>query len=254
MRFYGSLFLTSVKSSISARKRIVFETILLIVNNLMFLALWWIFFSQFEEIGGWHFHDMAILMAIGMGSYGLMQVCFGKARELALAITRGDLDALMTQPKSLLLHLIGSQSLTRGWGHLSTSLLLIVLGDMVTMQILPLVLLGIFCGCLVMASFTVAVQSLAFWMGPIDSLSRKYCDALLLFSFYPTKMFPSFLQVVLFTVIPAGIIGNLPLEMMHGFTWSKLFVLLTGTFSLVGLSFIVFYSGLKRYESGNQIC
>lgn len=218
----------------------------------MFLALWWIFFSQFEEIGGWHFHDMAILMAIGMGSYGLMQICFGKARELALVITRGDLDALMTQPKSLLLHLIGSHSLTRGWGHLSTSLLLIILGGMVS--ILPLVLLGIVCGCLVMASFTIIVQSLAFWLGPIDSLSRKYCDALLLFSFYPTKMFPGFLQVILFTVIPAGIVGNLPLEMVHGFTWSKLLVLLTATCSLIGISFIVFYQGLKRYESGNQIC
>lgn len=254
MRFYGSLFLTSLKSSITARKRILFETALLIVNNLMFLALWWIFFNQFEEIGGWHFRDMAILMAIAMGSYGLMQICFGKAREVALAITRGDLDALMTKPKSLLLHLIGSRSLTRGWGHLSTSLLLIVLGGMVSLQILPFVLLGILCGCLVMASFTVAVQSLAFWLGPIDSLSRKYCDALLLFSFYPTKMFPGFLQLVLFTVIPAGIVGNLPLEMVHTFTWGKLLTLLTATFCFTGLAFIVFYSGLKRYESGNQIC
>ena len=70
------------------------------------------------------------------------------------------------------------------------------------------IFLSMLCGCIVYTSFTIIVHSMAFWAGPIDSLSRKYCDALFLFALYPTNIYSGFLQVIMFTLIPAGVIGN----------------------------------------------
>ena len=56
----------------------------------------------------------------------------------------------------------------------------------------------------------------------------------------------------MFTAIPAGIISYLPVELLREFSWLQLFFLLAGSLSFFALAFSVFYSGLKRYESGNK--
>ena len=76
---------------------------------------------------------MMILMAVGTGGYGLMQICFGGVRNLSKIIISGDLDPFMTQPKNLLLHIAGSKSFSKGWGHLMTAVILIVFGGIATL-------------------------------------------------------------------------------------------------------------------------
>ena len=100
----------------------------MISNNLIFFALWWIFFRQFNDIAGWQLADMLLLTIIGSGGYGLSQICFGGLKNLSASIVNGDLDPFMTQPKNLLLHLAGSRSITKGWGNVITAVLLAALG------------------------------------------------------------------------------------------------------------------------------
>lgn len=231
----------------STRWAFLLEFALMVANNLIFFFLWWIFFRQFDEISGWKFDDMAILMAVGMGGYGLMQICFGGVKDLAKTIVSGDLDSLLTQPKNVLLHIAGSRSLTKGWGHLGTTAILILFTGMTSPKILILIFLSMLCGCIVYTSFTIIVHSMAFWAGPIDSLSRKYCDALFLFALYPTNIYSGFLQVIMFTLIPAGVIGYLPVELVRGFSWIKLGLMLGSAFVFLGVAVWVFHRGLKRY-------
>ncbi|MCE5315756.1 MAG: ABC transporter permease [Parachlamydia sp.] len=246
-RFFLHLLKTSIKASMSTRAAFLLEISLMIANNLIFFFIWWIFFRQFDDISGWRFSDMAILMAVGMGGYGLMQVCFGGVRELSNTIVNGDLDPFLTQPKNVMLHVAGSRSLTRGWGHLGTTAILVLFTGMTALSTLLLILMSIICGCIVYTSFSLMVHSLAFWAGPIDSLSRKYCDALFLFSLYPTNIYSGFLQVMMFTLIPAGIIGYLPVELLRSFSWMKLGALVGSALAFLGLAIAVFHKGLKRY-------
>ena len=66
--FYYHLLRTSMKASISLRWNFIFEMFLMMFNNLIFFSMWWVFFLQFNDIGGWQFQDMAALMAIGAGA------------------------------------------------------------------------------------------------------------------------------------------------------------------------------------------
>lgn len=252
MGFFFSLVRTSIKASISLRGAFLLESALMIGNNFIFLSIWWIFFREFKSVGGWYFDDMIALMAVVTGGYGLQRVFLGGVKELSFSIVSGNLDPYMTQPKNLLIHLLGSKSQSKGWGHMMTSIALYCLGDRTTFGTLPLFLLVILGGCLVFASFGVIVHSLPFWFGRIEMVSKKYVDSLILFLHYPVNIYSGFLKFVMFTFFPAGIIAYLPVELFRGWSWGYFVGFLGGVGVFCGLAFSVFYLGLRRYESGNQ--
>lgn len=252
LRFFIHLLFTSIKASTHIRRAFLLEMSLMVVNNFIFFSVWWIFFHQFQDIAGWQIKEMTVMMAIGTGAYGLMQICFGGVRQLSKTIVNGDLDSFMTQPKNLLIQLISSRSFAKGWGHLITTLTLIVLERLYDPSTLISIIIGIFCGCIVFTSMNIIVNSLTFWLGPIESLAQKYTDTLFLLTLYPTHIYSGFLNLMMFTLIPAGIISYLPVELMRDFSWLQLAILMGCSSVFLGTAFAVFYLGLKRYESGNQ--
>lgn len=250
--FFFYLIRMSIRASIQKRGVFLFECGLMITNNFIFFSIWWIFFRQFNDIAGWNFHDMLILTAIGTGAYGLMQVCFGGTRFLSQIIVNGDLDAFLTQPKDPLFHIAASKSLSKGWGNVLTSFLVILFGGLTSPYVLVLILLGVLSGCFVFTAMTIIAHSMAFWMGSIEGLSKKYCDTLFLFALYPTNIYSGVIQLVMFTLIPAGLIGYVPVELIRDFTWFKLCVMVGSSFLFFMVAIYIFNLGLKRYESGNK--
>lgn len=236
----------------SKRGAFFLESSLMIANNLIFFSIWWIFFLQFKEIAGWQLKELILLMAIGTGSYGLMQILFAGTKDLSKMIMGGDLDPFLTQPKNVLLHIMGSKSRAKGWGDLITAVLLLIFGGLLNLLTVFLAVISMISGCLVFTSINIIAHSLSFWLGSIESVSKKYCDALLLFSVYPPNIYSGFLKIVMFTLIPAGVITYIPVELIRDFTWDKLAALLFSAAFFFGLSFTVFYAGLKHYESGNR--
>src|SRR5262249_42477779 len=139
-----------------------------------------------------------------------------------------------------------------GWGQLMTCVILMLIGDFVTWFNFPLILLGMVCGCLVFASIGIIASSLPFWLGAVEDLSKKYFDSLFIFALYPSNIYSGFLQIVMFTLIPAGVISYLPVELVRNFSATNLLLLVGSALSFVGVAFFVFYRGLRRYESGNK--
>ncbi|HSX10560.1 MAG TPA: ABC-2 family transporter protein [Chlamydiales bacterium] len=250
--FFIHLLRTSIRASISVRGVFILESLLMIANNLIFFSMWWIFFLKFNDIGGWQINEMAASMAIICGAWGLSQICFGGIRNLGAIIVNGDLDPFMTQPKNLLLHIAGSKSLSKGWGQLMTTVILVVMGGFVSGPKLAIIVCTIVSGSLIFAGFGIMVYSLAFWMGSFESVSKKFLDSLFVFALYPTNIYSGLLQLVMFTLIPAGLIGYVPVELLRNFSWIRMGLLCGSSAGFLALSFLVFRLGLKRYESGNQ--
>jgi ABC-2 type transport system permease protein len=57
----------------------------------------------------------------------------------------------------------------------------------------------------------------------------------------------------MFTVVPAGFISHLPVELLRSFDVSRLLVVLGFASFSVLLAATVFRIGLRRYESGNLV-
>lgn len=224
----------------------------MIGNNLIFFAIWWIFFRAFKTVGQWRFDDMVALLAVAAGSYGLSKIFFGGTKEISRMIITGNLDPFMTQPKNLLLHLVGAKSYSKGWGQLMTSMILVILGGQTTLGSIPLLICFMINGALIFGSAAVIAHSMAFWFGSIETIAKKYCDSLFLFVHYPVNIYSGFLQIIMFTLFPSGIIGYLPVEVLRSFSWKYMGILVFSSALFVSLAFSLFHRGLKRYESGNH--
>ena len=252
MPFFFSLLRVSIRASMGLRGAFLIQSGLMIVNNLIFFLIWILFFREFKSVGGWTLDDMFMLMAVGTGAYGLCNICFGGVRTLSKTILQGDLDTFMTQPKNILLHVAASKSQVKGWGHLMTGFLILPFSAVFSIKVLCLAILGMICGCLVFTSVAVMAHSLVFWLGSIEVVCKKYCDSLFLFMLYPTNIYSGMLQVVMFTLIPAGVIGFMPVELARDFSILKLIGLLGSAAIFCLAAFWVFYAGLKRYQSGSR--
>lgn len=250
--FYLHLLKTSMKASLSKRGAFLIESSFIIANNLIYAGMWWIFFRQFQTIEGWEFKDMVTLFAISGGGYGLMQLCFGGIRDLSKMIVSGDLDPFMTQPKNILLHVAGCKSRTKGWGNLISSALLLWIGGVSSPFSFLLVIISILCSGIVFCAVSTIAHSIPFWLGSMGALGKKYVEALYLFAFYPTNIYSGLLQIVMFTLIPAGLISYLPVELIRKFSLPLFLILLISSTLTMAIAFFIFYRGLKRYESGNR--
>lgn len=61
------------------------------------------------------------------------------------------------------------------------------------------------------------------------------------------------MKAILFTVLPAGFIAYLPVELLRQFRWPLLGAVVGFAALIVFVSRAVFYAGLRRYESGNLL-
>ena len=96
-------------------------------------------------------------------------------------------------------------------------------------------------------------HSAAFWFGHADLIAARVTGALLNFSMYPVALFDGPTKLLLFTLFPAALIGAVPAQFVQAFTWRTLGQLSLGAGVFVALAVMVFYAGLRRYESGSAI-
>ncbi len=77
--------------------------------------------------------------------------------------------------------------------------------------------------------------------------------ALVSLSSYPTVIFHGIIKAVLFTLIPAGFLSYVPVQLLRAFSWPLLGGLVLFTVAITAAAIGVFQAGLRRYESGNLV-
>jgi len=105
----------------------------------------------------------------------------------------------------------------------------------------------------VFTAFFILIQSLAFWFGMVSNFVGLAFNAIITFGIYPITIFDNYAKLILFTVIPAALVGAIPAELVKAFTWQSLAELLMGAIIFLLLAVTIFRIGLKRYESGSAI-
>ena len=195
---------------------------------------------------------MAALYGIVAGAHGLTMVFGGGLKNLSSMITKGDLDTFLTQPKNIILSTVSSHSLASGWGDFITCFILTgASGYLSGLGVINLIFLLV-CGSTIFLSMGIIFNSLAFFLGHIEGLARQLFEYLLSFSVYPQVIFTGFIKIILFTVLPAGFIGYVPVTLFKEFSWLNAGVLLGAVITYLSLAVFIFGRGLKHYTSGNQ--
>jgi len=252
LRFLVALVGTSLKASLALRGAFLVRATFMALNNVIFFAMWWIFFTKFESVRGWTLADMAAIFSLCAAAFGFAVSVGSGIPELSRRVAEGDLDSFLTQPKSVLAQCIASKGEAAGWGDFLSGAVFFVLCGYFTFAVVPLWLLATLCGALVFLATGVIFHSLAFWMGNTSPLSRQLWEFTITFSLYPRTVFGGALKVLLYTALPAGFISFLPVELIRHPNPKTLAMVVGGALLYATLAAVVFAAGLRRYESGNR--
>jgi ABC-2 type transport system permease protein len=240
----------AIRSSVSDRTNFALQALGMAVNNGFWLALWFLFFAGFKQVGGWRLGDVARLLGIVYVLFGVATVFLGGYRDMAGAILRGEIDALLTQPKPVLTRLLARDSIPSAWGDLVTGLIILAFSARLDAAGIALVLAAIAIGLTVWLSITISFASLAFWFAGARSLSRDLMDFTLMFATYPASIYSGWTKVVAFTIFPAGFVAMAPVELVRAPSLKAAAIAVGGAAAYAVLALTIFHLGLRRYRRG----
>ena len=253
LKFLLAVWKANLLSAMEYRFAFLTQVVGMILNDFMYFVIWMIFFDRFKDVRGWGIGDMYVTYGILASGFGLMSLLFGNTVYLADTINKGRLDYYLSFPRPVLLHTISSRLIASGMGDFTYGFISYAISGSFTWDGLLRFVLAICLSCVVFTSFFILIQSLAFWFGMISNLVGLAFNALITFGIYPTTIFDTYAKLILFTVIPAALVGAVPAEFVTQFTWIGLAKLFAGAIIFLFLSITLFHAGLKRYESGSAI-
>lgn len=222
----------------------------MVLNNATFIVQWLILFKLKKDIGGYDLYDVLVLWGLAASTYGLSHILFHKAYELPDLIMNGKLDSFLVQPKNVLLGAITSGTSTSAIGDLIYGYFIIFIFHFSLMKLLLFTLLTI-TGALILTAYAVITGSLSFWIVKGEMISGNLNNAVVHFSTYPDGIFKGVIRLILYTVIPVGLVNYLPLKVILQFNPWSLGIVLGFTIVMILLAVALFYQGLKRYTSSS---
>jgi ABC-2 type transport system permease protein len=253
LKFLLAVWKANLQSVMEYRVAFLLQVFGMMVNNAIYFLIWVIYFDRFKEVRGWGLNDMFVTYGIIASGFGLVSLLFGNVFNLGDVIAKGRLDYYLSMPRPVLLHTVASRSIASGLGDFSYGFVSYAISGQYTWSGLGRFLIGMLCAGAIFAAFMILVQSLAFWMGSSSYLSAMALNAIITFAIYPITLFDNTTKLILFTLIPAALMGALPAQFVHSFTWGTLTEIFLGSLVFLGLAVGVFRLGLRRYESGSGI-
>jgi ABC-2 type transport system permease protein len=253
LRFIGAYTVANIQAAMEYRSAFVMQVLTMAANDSLWLFFWWTYFHQFPLTHGWQGTDIVILWAVAACGFGISVGVFGNARQIALLVMNGGLDAYLGMPRYALLHVCIAATDPTAFGDILFSVgafLLLVRPDVLHIGLFMLLALLV---SFIFTAFMVILCSLAFFLGNTEGLSQQMFGALVSFSTYPMDIFHGAVRLLLFTIVPAGFISFIPLQLLHRFTWTLIGAMVGFTVLIVTIAVGVFELGLRRYESGNLL-
>ena len=253
LKFLFAIWKANLQSVMEYRVSFLTQVIGMMLNNFMYFAIWIVFFERFRDVRGWGINDMYVTFGVIASAFGLVSLFFGNSFMLGDIINNGRLDYYLSLPRPVLLHAVSSRMISSGMGDFTYGFVSYALSGQFTWDGLVRFVLAVLLAAVVFASFLIIVNSAAFWAGIVSSFTNMMVNAIITFGTYPISLFDNYAKLILFTLVPAALMGAVPAEFIARFTWQTLAELLLGALIFLGLAIAVFRLGLKRYESGSAV-
>jgi len=253
LRFVLAYLSLNLSAAMEYRAAFLVQAVGMLLNDLFFMAFWLLYFARFPNVAGWGPADVGQVWAIAAVSIGLSATLFGNCTRLATIIVQGQLDYYLGLPKNTLVHLLVSRSGMAGWGDVAFGLLAFIVFGRLDVPSIALYVVLVVVSMLIYVAFNVLAGCLGFWIGNAEATAFQAQQATLNFSLYPGAMFQGWIRILLYTVLPAGFVSHVPVELLRSFDPWRMALLLGFAILIVAAAFGVFRIGLRRYESGNLV-
>ena len=241
----------NLNAQLEYRGAFVMQVAAMFLNDGVWLVFWTLFFTRFPVLRGWSITDVITVWALTASGFGLAHALYGNVLMLAGMVAQGQLDAWMLYPRALLPHMLLGRMHASAWGDALFGYavyLLFVRPDLPHFLLFVLLTLS---AMLVFVGFGVLTGSLSFFMGNASSLADQWRFAMITFSTYPSVLFEGAIKLLLYTLVPAGFVSYLPVQALRELAPRYALLAFGGALGVLAAGVVVFYLGLRRYESGN---
>ncbi len=226
-----------------------FQILIMLVNDVVWVIFWWLFFRRVGAIRGWDIDQVMILFAVLTTSAGIVLGMFNNVRRIGELASSGGLDAVLALPTPPLAHLLARRIETVNVGDLVFGVLLFFTFGNPTPARFAIFVFGVTCSVLVTGGFLVMAGSLSFFTSRNEAGDLGF-HAIMLFSNYPVDIFTGFTRFMLYGVVPAAFVSTVPTKLVDAFDLGWAALLLGVAVFVAMLGWATFTLGLRRYTSG----
>ena len=221
----------------------------MVVNDLAWVAFWFIFFDRVQSVRGWDADRVMLLFAVACTAAGLVLGLLANARRIGEMATEGGLDAVLSLPVSPLPYLLARRVEVVHLGDVAFGIVLFLVAGHPTVERTALFVATTAAGVVVLAGFMVALGSLAFFTGRGEDADTGL-HAMLIFATYPADVFTGAPKAVLYSLVPAAFVSAVPAGLIDDFDLATAATLVGVAAFFAFLGGATFTLGLRRYTSG----
>ena len=229
----------NIKNSFSSKADAFLNFSMMFANNFIFIFLWWALIENKGDINGWNFNHILILNAVNCMAYGTYAVFFRGAETISEYIENGNMDSYISSPRNTLLMVTTSESTFANWGDLATGFLFFFMTPYASFGNFLLFLLVSCFAFLVIISLRLILSTFSFFQDGLDKLSNSIFMSLMIFSSQPASIFSGWYKLILLTIIPAGFISLVPVNILTDFKIMD-FIVMT-VFSILFFAFAIWF-------------
>ena len=247
--YMTALLRHSFLSASGSRGQFAIQSGTMFAQNLLFFALWIIFFRVVPSVGGWTLADIGAFHGVLNAGIGLAFFFADGARRLGTKVLTGDLDIFLARPRHPLPQLLTVQANASSLGDIAFGLFLIAAfahldaTGLVMAAWVTVTIAGLF------VAVAIFFQSLAFFTAAGPALAEELFNMILCLGTVPQNLQGMVGKFILFTILPAGFMTIVPVEILRHHSPLLLLGLTTAVTAYLVIAVAMFHAGLRRYTS-----
>lgn len=244
----------NVKNAHALARSFWIGIISMILNNLAFFIIWFLFMKATGPINGWTSLDVLGMLGVSVFIFGFMHSFFYGIIDLPQSVTKGTFDGVLLAPTNSFLKLSGSSFSITAYGDLIQGVFVVILyGFLMHLSIYTwtLYILSIIMGCIIFICVRLLCSLIAFFLHDGEIVVGQLFEIFIRPSLYPGAIFPNKLKIIFMTVIPALLTSAVPVEVVKYNSINLVGFSAIFTIIWVLITWRVFSVSVRRYESGN---
>lgn len=244
----------NIVSSAELRTSFLMNVIGMTINNTAFIFLWIFFVQSVGVINGWTGADIVGLQGFTALSYGIVFSVAMGIRKLPDYVASGSFDRFMLSPKNILLRVATSAFSPSAVGDVVFGVTCLSIYAVLIHAGLLQLLLGIllvFCSAIIFLAGTIIIFSISFYFVDAHNVSSGLFEIFLTPALFHGGAFQGITRFVYTFLIPALLIGALPVEIVRDVSLSGVLLVALLTTVWFFLAIVIFNKAVRRYESSN---
>ncbi len=232
------------------RRGFWFEITVMILNDLVWVVFWVLFFHRVGTVRGWNTNRILMLQAILTTGGGIVLGVFANARNIGRLAADGELDAALALPVPTLAYILVRKIQALNLGDTIFGVVLFVAIGHPSPSRVAMFLGGSAIAATVLTGFLVLIGSSSFFVGRNEGSELGF-HAIVMFGSYPIDVFTGAGRAMLYSVVPAAFIAAVPARLVDSFDPGLAAGAAAAAVVFATLGVVAFNLGLRRYTSGN---